>query len=214
MGAGLSLARLLSPRPQGPPHESPQFLGWLDLVKRYIDQTGTRIIQHQDAATDASIDFTAGITAEFPAYMLVVSDYVPATDNTEFWIRVSEDSGATWEDDASDYRYGRMTANDAGTVAGAGSAADTEIAVVVSVGNASGESLSGVFFFTTPSSSTLFKKIFGVGCYTNNAGNILAFSIGAQYDGSANAINGIQVLSSSGDITSGGFTLYGLRKMP
>ncbi len=80
------------------------------------------------------------------------------------------------------------------------------------LGSAAGESYSGRFYLSNPSSTTNHKIVNGVFSYWTDAPtsefNVMNFS--GSYDGSTNAIDGLQIYTSSGNIASGTFKLYGI----
>lgn len=191
-----------------------EWISWItqSLVPWINKRSGLVLLASTEVTSNvASVEFTEGINSDFPAYLVVCSDVTVATDNVEFQVRFSEDSGTTWEDDAGDYRHSRFGNVDGGAVAAAGSAADTEITLISGLGNASGEAFSYFGILQNPSSAS-FKKLGGIIYYGTTAAAFGILTSGGHYDGSTNPINGIQFFASSGDLTGGSIQIYGLRK--
>lgn len=167
------------------------------------------LIQSQAASASATIDFTSGLTSTYDQYLVTFTGVVPATNAQNFLLEISTDGGSTWKTGASDYKRVINTLSDAGT--NTVSAAMTEAAMTLTIGqsNNSGRPVGGNMYIFGPSAGTLQpinwmmsyfdgsnnKMITGAGCYTAGA-----------------AINGLRFLFASGAITTGTFTLYGIRK--
>jgi len=172
---------------------------------------GLKFISSQSASASATIDFTSFSTS-YDAFMLVISNAKPATDDVEAWLRIGTGGGPTYQSGASDYSW----------FVGAGSrtqAQDTTDAQIVmtyqgatnSVGNASGESFNATLFFDNPDATNLFT-VRGNMTYLNASGGVEGSIIGGGYVTAATAVTGIRFMFESGNIASGTFTLYGLRK--
>ena len=165
---------------------------------------------HLDSATasaSSSIDMITGIDGTYDVYVLVLNGVVPASDTFQLRMRVSEDTGSTWKSGASDYRY--AAAEHGGS---SGSSSGSGYIALDGIGNASGEGLNAQIYFYNPSSTSLWK-VFNFHTATTGF-NPAAAPTGRDgtgvYDGTANAIDGVQFLMSSGNITSGTFRLYGI----
>ncbi len=171
------------------------------------------LIQSQSASSDTSIDFTTGITSTYDAFKLVISGLVPATNDTGMMVRVSEDAGSTWKTGGSDYSYSVM----ADTVNTAAASA-TEIRTynptsTTMIQNASGKNASFEMSIHNLASSSLQPIFFGKGTWEDsNTGYTRNWGFSGRYKGSTNAINGIRLIMTSGNITSGTFSLYGVNK--
>lgn len=170
------------------------------------------------ASTSASVSFTSLIDSGFDEYVIDVVNYLPATDNTLMWLRVSEDGGSTWKSGASDYGYGNFTVGNGTTLFGSGSGGDTKIifgprsAAGEDFSNTAARAVNGQIRFFNPCGTTVNKRFMAHLMFSPSGGGTQQIIGHGHYVGTANAINGIQILSSSGNITSGSFYLYGVRK--
>lgn len=166
------------------------------------------------AANDATIDFVNGtggvvLDSTYKAYIVVLTDVVPATDGTDFYFRTSTDGGSTYNASASDYDYAfdfvgqGANTNEASTGA-------AQIVMAKSVGSDTGESLSGQLMIANPAGTTNKKIItFDFGWVTN-AGEFKASKGGGFRDAVAD-VDAFRFIFSSGNVEAGTFTLYGLR---
>lgn len=176
---------------------------------------GLVMIQQQTASSSASVDFTTGFSdAEFTRYQLEWDGLVTATDNTNLWLRISQDGGSTYKSGASDYAYNVQFNNTGTTLGNVGSAADTKIVVARNLDTtATGANSSGkVMCFNLQSTSLL--KNFRIESSTNADASSDEEIVGwGKFALNTNtAINGLRLIMASGNIASGTITLWGVRK--
>ncbi|HEY9685475.1 MAG TPA: hypothetical protein V6C52_00720 [Coleofasciculaceae cyanobacterium] len=166
------------------------------------------------ASNSATVDFTSSINSTYDMYVLAGVGIVPATDAVAAWLRVSEDAGSSWKSGASDYKHSGYVN---GIAAGAGAAAGTGAAIVLTHDTTLSNNAANAFnFFATvskPSSTTSKKEInFLPHGYVTSSGDYFTMMKTGSYVGTTNAITGLRFLMSSGNITSGSFYLYGVKK--
>ena len=163
------------------------------------------------ASTSASIDFATGIDGTYDEYVVKYFDVRPATDSVAFYIRVSTDGGSSWVSGAGTYQYANQGnyAGGANTTDSSTSATQIQISQR-SFGNATSEIATGEIHLMSPSTSEQ-TIIHGLESHKDQTGAITTSNF-AGIHLSTTAVNGIQVLFSSGDITSGVFHLYGVVK--
>jgi hypothetical protein len=172
------------------------------------------LLANATASNSASIDFTSGIDSTYDMYILVGVGVVPATDAVAAWLRVSEDAGSTWKSGAADYKHSGYVY---GIAAGGGGSPGTEGQIVLTHGTSLSNNAANAFnFFATvskPSSTTSKKEInFLPHGYVTSGGDYYTLMKTGAYVGTTNAITGLRFLMSSGNITSGSFYLYGVKK--
>ncbi len=176
---------------------------------------GWQLIESQTASNSSSLDFTTGIDSDHDLYMFVLSIVVPATGGANLRLRVSEDGGTTWKNGSADYEWhSSMIPSTNANYAAHRSQGDANIRLSDSVGNASGEGLSGYINSYTPAASVSHLFTGHVVCLDNASPAVLKGSrVFATYNGSTNAIDGVQFFFSGGrNISSGTIALYGLAK--
>lgn len=162
------------------------------------------LISSQTADSSATIDFTSGLTSTYKSYELRIIDYAPATDGTEIWLLVSQAASFL----TSGYGYGTAYTNyvTANYVGGATSAAMMLMANGISSG--SGYGLSGSVTIFNPAGTSKRKNIQWDLSQYNSSGVARYYGAGT-YAGNNTAIDGLRIKSSSGNITSGTFELWG-----
>lgn len=168
------------------------------------------LISSATASSDSSVDFT-GLSSTYFMYKLVIADYLPATDATDILFRTSTNNGSSYDSGASDYawiwRYHAMTA--ATNSDDVGDNADSSIQIHNNQSNAANEKADYEILIFNPA-GTSYTYIKTHGLLTNASG--APFSVeGGGLRLSAADVDAIRVLSSSGNIASGEFRLYGLR---
>lgn len=175
---------------------------------------GWILLDTQTASTSATLDFVKGIGSAYDAYQFIVTNLLPATDNTALYLRVTHDA-ADFEDDATDYEQAQMVIVSSGTgwTTGTFSQGAAQLALTSAQGNAAGEGAVGTVLMFAPASvaNHHFKSDLQ---FFDQAGTPVKryyTTVGA-YNGATTAINGVRFLMNSGDIASGTIALYGLRK--
>jgi hypothetical protein len=175
---------------------------------------GLVLLATQTASNSASIDFTSFIDSTYDEYILSGIGIVPATDAVAAYLRVSEDAGSSWKSGAGDYKQvGYVN----GLAGGAGGTSATEgqisIAHGSTVGNAATKGFNFKLHFFKPAGTALHKvfQLVPIG-YETSSGDIFVTMKTGIYIGTTNAINGVRFLFSSGNIISGSFSLYGVKK--
>ena len=168
------------------------------------------LLETQTASTSATIDFTSGIDDTYTCYAIQITDLLPATDIVDILMTLSVDGGSNYL--SSNYAHYTATgkANSA-TLTGEASNGDTSIPLTSDpMGNAAGESLSGLIYISNPASTARYKIInYHIG-YFSSSPLLFYYSGSATYQGATTAINAIRFAASSGNITSGTFKLYGI----
>lgn len=184
----------------------------------WVNGTGGSLILLSTATASASatVDFTSSIDSTYDEYVLVGVGVVPATDAVAAYIRVSEDAGSTWKSAATDYKYSGYVygiSAGAGGSAGGATSAQIELSHGTTVGNASTKGFNFKLHFFKPSSTALHKTFEATPIgYETSGGDYYTLIKAGTYIGTVNAITGIRFLFSSGNISSGNFYLYGVKK--
>lgn len=174
---------------------------------------GLNLLSTATASNSAAIDFTSYIDSSYDEYVLNIINLVPASNGVNLWLQVSEDAGSTWKSGSSNYRWTNFT--QVGGTAADLSTGDTKAQLTdgtYTIANTSNYSVNGQIRIFKPSGSTLYKVFNSQFSYLYN-GTTLATNHGSSmYINSTNAINGLRIKMSSGNITSGEFKLYGVKK--
>ena len=161
------------------------------------------LIQSQNASSSAALTFTSGITSTYNNFILVISNMVMST--TAFiYVQLSSDGGSTYK--SSSYLSGDNFFN-----YNSASNSNNNGTGGFIVGNASDNTYfnSSTNWLNNVTSGTNQVNFFGDGTSCNSSSARRHYMLGT-YTGSALTVNAIQVIGSSGTITSGTATLYGL----
>lgn len=156
----------------------------------------------------ASADFSSLIDGYFPRYTVEIEYVIPATDNVELWCRVSVGGG--FRSTAGDYRWAARIEVDGAAGSNAGSTSDTKIRMPSSLSNSTARPFSGKLFLTDNNQSARFKPIEWQGRDYDTVPQMAAWRGAGLLVAATAAIDGVQFLASSGNIT-GVFRLYGER---
>jgi hypothetical protein len=170
------------------------------------------------ASASSSVDFVNGsggvvLDSTYKCYAVVLSNVVAATDAVGLYFRTSTNAGSAYDSGASDYNWAATGAISSGAAATDVDIAQSEISLTDAgsgLGNDTLEDLSGIVYLFNPAGAVKTKKILYDIAYNNGAGAIIR-KAGAASRIAAADIDAIRFLMSSGNITSGTFTLYGLK---
>jgi hypothetical protein len=176
-------------------------------IKAYADSVSDWVlISSATASASATISFT-GLSSTYKHYVLTITDLIPATDNVILYLRTSTNGGSTYDSGASDYIWNtNVTTGAANFPAGATAA---QIRLLDTVGNAAGEVANGVVWLHAPSTATKFMTNSHLSHF--GASDFFAETLGNGVRNTAADVDAVQLLMSSGNITSGEFRLYGVK---
>jgi hypothetical protein len=159
------------------------------------------------------LDIT-GLDSTYDTYAIGVSDMRPATNDVRAFLRMGDSGGV--DSGASDYSWGNahiIMDSTSGGVTIAEDNADTQISLqhtVDGTGNDSDEGFGCMVFLHRPGDGTMVPSISG----TFMSQNTTTLGVGGWCTGQRNSVitlDRIQVLFSSGNITSGRLTVWGIK---
>jgi len=160
------------------------------------------------ASSSASIAFT-GLDDTYDSYVVKLLNVIPATDGTGLSMRTSTNGGSSYDSGGSDYYYYStqlITTTQTGASAIAG-----RIDLAPDIGNATRElGVSGDILIVRPSEATQ-TQIKSTLDYYNAATAAVASKCGAFRDSTAD-VDAIEISMASGNIASGLFALYGVKR--
>ena len=167
------------------------------------------LISSVTASNSASVNFTSGITSTYDTYVVYGEGIVPAEDDREMGMRTSTDGGSSFDSSSGNYNW-ILNEYQTASLAGGDSASDTSGKMCAAgIGNASGESFNFKAYIHAPSNASLQTLIDGESVFMRATGVLRhnRFSIRRI---SAADVDAIQFIMSSGNITSGRFSLFGI----
>ena len=168
------------------------------------------LLQTITASSSATVDITSGINSTYQNYAIIFSGVVPATDDQQFWLRVSTDAGSSWKSGASDYRYATHSLSDDAAEGLTISAGTTKLLIHgKTFGSATGENGMGTIMIAQPSNASYYT-VFSTLTSSVDNGARSATSNGSGHYVATTAVDGIQFFFTSGAVATGNFKLYGI----
>lgn len=166
------------------------------------------------AANQATVDFVSIIDNTYDEYVIKLEEVVLATDNISLYVRTSSNNGVSFDSGASDYSVTSMyTHVSASTVAANNfTALDRGFMNADALGNVTQEGFQAVMRLIKPLGNVLRKKIEFRSQFDRASDGVCQVLYGSIIRLSQNQINAIRFYASSGNILSGTFKIYGVRK--
>ena len=155
----------------------------------------------------ASVTLT-GIDSTYDVYMVRLNNVIPDTDATSLLSRVTISGSA---DTSANYDRASKGLKSDATFSNFSATNDTKFDLG-GFGTGGNESANGILycfnFNSTSEYAFITKEISG----RSSAGNMLGVQGGGVFTSTGSARDGIQFFFSSGNVNSGSFVLYGLKK--
>ena len=196
--------------------------GIIQLVSTSENNTesGLVLLESHDASASSSLDFTtrnatgqsgATFQSDYDEYLIEFVGLVPATNNVGIGLRVTTDGGSSWVSTGS-YAWTHWVYGPAGTGQTANTA-QTEIRTIgfINVSNTSTFSVNGIIRLFSPLSTALHKVFGGQINFWDTGPSLVVDMFSGAYSATT-AINGVRVIATSGNITSGTVRIYGVKK--
>lgn len=167
------------------------------------------LIQSQNASNVASISFTTGITSTYKTYLFVMSNYSPVTSATALKLLVSTDTGSTYITSGYGGGTGGVNMGASGSFGGTGG---QTAYLRISGQNSTTQPLSAsnIWCYNISNGQQPIFTGYCVENFSTSTGNM-----GLEMLASSNSnttINAFQFIVTSGNISTGTFSLYGLRE--
>jgi hypothetical protein len=171
------------------------------------------LISSQTASNSAQIDFTS-LSSSYQDYIVILTDIVPVSDSY-LYLRCSTDNGSSFDSTSDIYELVYRSVEDGSQAAGGVNVNATEIRLnynrVLDAG--SNSNYFGIVRISNPSQSSVYKEISCIGAMCEATAPVYAGSnrTSGIYK-STTAVNAIRFYMGTGNISSGTFTLYGVKK--
>ncbi len=159
-------------------------------------QVGTVLLNTLTASNSATLVDTTSLTAAFDSYLIEFENVVPATNATQLAMRVTQDGGSNWLN---------TSYLDASTAT-----AEIRITGSSSADNTAGAGISGFCIIQGVNQTDRKKMAAGRATFPAGGAAVNA-NISGWYNGNNSAINGLQFLMLSGNISTGKIRIYGMR---
>jgi len=174
-------------------------------LKTYI--AGLTLIGTVVATDDATLTIT-GLDSTYDTYLITGADILGATDNTDLRFFLGDSSGV--DEGASDYAFIIHRTDESGTHSVSAGTGAAFIGMNNASGNATGEGVGFVGWLTQPGDATVQPMVHGSLTAINNTG-ILEYSTWAGFRQAVITVDRVMIKFQSGNITSGRFTVWGLK---
>jgi hypothetical protein len=166
------------------------------------------LISTQTASSSASLQFTNLPTSYNTLFLNCTAIVSSSAGGAALLLQVGEGAGPTWE--AASYQYANeyFSANN-GALGSNYSTSGSSIALASTSASTATAAISGRIWIDSVSSSSAYKYVNGL--FNEYYSSILYNNVDvAEYVGDTNPITGIKILFSTGNITSGQCSLYGM----
>lgn len=160
----------------------------------------------QTASNSTTINFTSGIDTTYDTYLFVISDVIPqGGTSTSLWLRFSDDGGSSYI--STNYQSGRITFlyNNA-TAFNDNLTSAMEIAGGISSSTRGACGFIWLYGLATSNQPTAYSNVY------INTGSLTAAARSITKNTTTSGVDAIRFLMANGNIGSGSFTLFGLRK--
>lgn len=170
-------------------------------------------LEQQTASSSAQIDFALDGYTEYRHFLVDIEHLIPATDAQDLWALFSTDGGSTFANAAGNYSYAGLGETTAAFITNvSASAAQIELnGSADQLGNQANEYYNAKVWIKRPNSTAQRPTIRCEAEYSSAVtARLTLFTItGNRLN--AEDITDIRFRMASGNITSGTFTLYGIR---
>lgn len=157
------------------------------------------------ASGGSTLDITDGFSSDYDEYVIQLIGIRSGTDNQTLLCTLSENGGSSWL--STGYSYSSTLMN-ASAVTPSGSDSALAMNVVINVGSAAGDAVSGELklFNVSASKTTLTGQFHG---FDSSGANSRITMFGGSQDGSSARVNGVRL--ACGSAIHGTARLYGIR---
>jgi hypothetical protein len=163
------------------------------------------LISTQTASTSADLRWT-GLGSSYNVYLLTCTDVIPATTSTNLLTQFGEGATPTWE--TSSYASTANGWNSSGGTNGQNATTGFIWNAIALVNN--GDGVQGIQWIHGIASAD-HKFVHGTSASSwDTSGDAGGNTMIGAYKGDANVVTAIRVISSSGNLSSGACSLYGL----
>lgn len=168
------------------------------------------LLQTQTVNNTAALQFTSSLIGVLNEYIIVYSHTLPSVAGGSFGLRISQDGGASYKAGVNDYKWARQTNADNATASAGGSIANSLISLWDSSSSTSTNVLAGEIHLFDSARVGDLKNIQFTASSINTGGNFALNSGAGMYVGNSSATNALELFFTTGNISTGVFSLYGV----
>jgi hypothetical protein len=177
---------------------------------------GWTLLEQHTASTSATLEFTSWYSSTYDEYVIELVKVLAATNTADLFLRMSTNGGSSYDSGAN---YGWAAASfrsgGASLATNGGESGQNQINLTALLGTdntATWGGVRGTLRFADPASAVSYKFVHGQTMFRYGSGSFtIVCEIGGSYQVTT-AVNALQFVCSSGNITSGTIRIYGLEK--
>lgn len=161
------------------------------------------------ASISATVDIETTIDSTYKTYVIVFENVAMVNTAVSLYCRLK--IAGSYHSGASDYNWSYFTL-EGSTLAGNSDIADSKILLTNDIENDTQHAISGKIILHNPSSTSTKKRIQWELLDWRDSISMHRMTVGHATDSSSNsAVTGVRFIGSSGNISTGTFTLFGIR---
>jgi hypothetical protein len=174
---------------------------------------GPALISTQTASSSATLQWT-GLGSTYKYYKLFCTDLILSSTSAVLYLQFGEGATPTWK--TSSYHYGGIecSAAAAGSTGCGGFSSTSATGIIISNGATEvwGSNAESIDVTISNLASGLYKNVTGNWAQnvSGGSGDFSLFLVGGQYEGDTTAVTAVRLNPSTGTITSGQCSLYGI----
>ena len=174
--------------------------------------SGQRVLlDTKTASASSSLDFTTGIDGTYDQYELDEVNLIVSSSGQSIYLRFSEDGGSTWVQ-GTNYAWAIKGHNTSGVDQDNGTTGTGNFNVPSNVGDGTtGGGASGTIKIYRPADTGQYTNVLSHTMNDQGGGDCIVATLGGAYR-RTQAVNGFQIITSSGTLTAGTVNLYGIVK--
>ena len=153
------------------------------------------LLNTMTASNSTSLDDASSIGLAYDLYFIEIENLVPVNSGVNILVRISTDAGLTWK--SSNY------------LDPSGNTDGIYLNVITAVDNINGAGISSAGYLSGPNQTDRKKMIWGNSILSAGS-TAVGTGFGGWWNAANTAVNGIRVIASSGNLSTGKVRLYGI----
>ena len=171
---------------------------------------GSWIYLSVTASSSSTVDIETTFDSTYDTYVIVASDVKVSVDSDILGMRLK--IGGVYLSGANYSAFTVNSSSTGATVVGVNDFGNTRVRLVNGQGSDVGEVSNFTIYFGPTSGTTNYKQFYWTGTYTASNGSPRMTHGSGAVAGDTGALTGVRFLTDSGNIASGTFRLYGIKK--
>ena len=185
---------------------------WFNEVYQAFKTSDVTLLATHEIDTESAVEFLNGITNDYSAYVIELTNIVVSTSSEQLKLVTSRDAGITWDVAGADYSWMYKLRDVTGTTVAestVGSDAASAISLTAAdISTASTAALSGSITIHYPTNEVTYKPINSELTYMDTDSRLQLVTGTSRLNKTA-VINAFKIYCATGRMTSGTISLYG-----